>query len=756
MSLTDNKCCFTKVKHPIVCRLLRQVPKILKGKDFSSHERERFNKIFLSLAIPISSLLSSAWKDNDVRLVQKVSDSFTEGLEFLMSLDWRVDQDLDLIKYWSARLFQLAVGDVDDQTGHVELPSSGSVVGLGRKDVFVGVLKRVISLQRVLARGGAKKSRRFFASLLLSKRGWPEICEKKKFETIKDHQAYLSRNPQALSLDFKDAVIHATNVVVKDGEFEKLAPSKNASFGYSRKKGGAFAEVTEAVPVPDFDIRSVNVFDHEVSHWKTELWKSLKNRISQNVSADFEVRVQAIPEPGKLRVITAGSGVLYSYLQPLQGLLLKCWAQSSFSTMRADWEEEVESWHAPRGWVWNSGDYKAATDQLNMHSTLACYEEVIRILGLEDKLPVHGLDGTFVNYSAKDVLSPIDGVEDLPRFIVQKNGQLMGHPLSFPILCMINLAGLLKTISEGEDSGILGRGDRRRILSMTKINGDDILFPCPKPLCLVWERNAAALGLQLSVGKSYAVEDFAMVNNVMFSMVNREDNKSSGQKNGRLGYLNQKLILNFSLKAGEASQSPLEIGQAISKMIRDCPEARDFQCDVRRNRNDFPLLILKQGKEVNYTPNLYVDNRLGGLGVNPKYANGPMRASKVDRLVGRALSEGRLNAFLYLNGLPQKSRYSEILDRLPKPRLDSQKEGLIEYFQVRAGGWEDGAKGYKTLVGRLMEFESIRDKERKRVRLERFVRQGLKPLGPKEIFNLHPYFLFPVLPLDGGKNAYRY
>ncbi len=756
MSQADENLVFTKVKDPIVCRLLRKVPKIFKEKGFPSHDRERFSKIFLSLAIPVSSLLSSAWKDNDIRLVQKVSDSFTEGLEFLAGLQWRVDQDLDLIKFWAARLFQHAVGDINDRTGHVELPPSGSIVGLERKDLFLGILKRMIAHQRVLARKGSRKARMFFASLLLSKRGWPEICALKKFDTIKDHQAYLSREATPLDLAFQDAIIHATNIVVGNSiDFEKMNPSKNASFGFPRKMGGAFAEVTQDCPVPEFDLSSVNLYDHQVQCWKAELWKVLKDNMQTAVGTDFEVRVQAIPEPGKLRVITAGNGRLYTFLQPLQGVLLKSWANSQFSTMKDNWIEEVENWHAPRGWVWNSGDYKAATDQLNMNSTLCCYNEILSILGLEDQIPVSGLEGTIVNYSEKDVQNPAGG-EPLPRFITQRNGQLMGHPLSFPILCMINLAGLLKSIHDGEDEGILQKGDRRKILSMTKINGDDILFPCPEALCRIWERNAATLGLQLSVGKSYAVSNFAMVNNVMFSMVSEEDFLSSGQKNTRLGYLNQKLILNFSLKTGEASQSPLEIGQAISAMIRDCPEARRFQCDIRRNRNDFPLLVVKNGKEVNYTPNLYIDSRLGGLGVDQRYALGPLRASKVDRLIGRALSEGNLNAYLYLEGLPQKSRYSEILDRLPKPRLDSQKKNLIEYFESRAGGWEEESRDYKSLVGRIMEFESVRDKTSRRVRLEKFARKGLKPLGPKEAFKLHPYFLFPKLPLNSGKNLYSY
>jgi len=773
-----------KVQAPCVRRLMKEY-KLSFGKMCGSCDSARFTKVALSLAIPLSMLLQPHWDRKDFRKVGKFVSSFLEGLEFLAKLDSSADQDLDLIKFESALLFQKAVSDVNEETGHGPLPPSSSIEGLQRKQVFCGLIWREIKRRLVRARAGDQKSLRFFSSYLLSKRGWPQLSEKKRFESVEDHQKYLTKTPEEVSDSLLDQVRRSTRFVVRNIETEKLAPSQNASFAYSRKKGGAKAEVMEVLgetglpPLKDdMSFKQVGLI---MNAEKRLLWQDLRMENLGRKASDFAVRVQVIPEPGKFRIITAGPASLYTYLQPLQGSLLRNWAQCQYSTMSELWKEEVRAWHAPDDWVWNSGDYKAATDQLNQNTSLECIDEIKRLYHLHDDF-VTGFEGSEVQYASKDVKRYEFGEERLPRSIWQRNGQLMGHPLSFPVLCIINLAALEAALRIGIAQAIITKGDRDVIRSMTKINGDDILFPCPKRFCRIWEETTSKVGLQLSIGKSYASEHFAMVNNVMFYMYNQSE-ANSGKENVQLGYLNQKLILNYSLKGGEPSESPLEIGFAMQEMMKCCPEARVFQCDVRRNRTNFPIRIVerqpdlpngeKQFKEKRFLPNLYIDSKLGGLGIDPEYSNGPLRATPFERQIAAALAEGIFNSYFYATGVAQKKGVLEkILQRLPKATLNTTaKAGLIVSEGVdERTSWADlpfdeerlhtratdkKGEGFKSWVAKLCDESSAVEESTRIFRLKKFVK-GLRPMNGTKVFELRPHYLFPQLPKPARAGPFKY
>jgi hypothetical protein len=87
------------------------------------------------------------------------------------------------------------------------------------------------------------------------------------------------------------------------------------------------------------------------------------------------------------------------------------------------------------------------------------------------------------------------------------NGQLMGSILSFPILCLANLAVYLETTTDYQR----GWSDKRR-LSSVLINGDDMLYVAPESLWDVHKWVASQVGLELSVGKAYCHDVYANVN----------------------------------------------------------------------------------------------------------------------------------------------------------------------------------------------------------------------------------------------------
>jgi len=158
---------------------------------------------------------------------------------------------------------------------------------------------------------------------------------------------------------------------------------------------------------------------------------------------------------------------------------------------------------AVEGGFWVSGDYESATDNLNPSLSEACLDEIWHMMGfpIEDlailncTMSGHDIDYSEVGY----------GVEK------QKWGQLMGSPLSFPILCIIN-AAVTRLAFETAHGRTMSLVDT----PMT-INGDDVLFYSHSDECYsIWKDLTAAAGLKFSLGKNYTSADFAMINSVLF------------------------------------------------------------------------------------------------------------------------------------------------------------------------------------------------------------------------------------------------
>lgn len=713
-------------QHPIVRRLLKGADRAF-DKISSLHERERFKQVTTSLALPMSLLISlDKWRNHRER--GKFLESFVEGIEFLSGLDLPSDEHIDLIKFDSASLFQRAVGDVDPLTGHQPLPFPASLEKLGRRRVFGGELHRLISRALARARQNNRDARSFFASYLLCKRGWPQLCDKKLLETIADHQKYLTMMLDAPRDELLSEIRTTCKKVFRNASLSKLSPSLNASSESTRKEGGAdgfvareVTHVTLANLVPQHP--SALDFHQAKMNWQEYTFEKCDELMRTIDCGEFFCRAQVIPEPGKFRMITAGPAVQYTWLQPLQGLLLSQWAKTPYSTMKEGWEDEVESWVIPDDWVWNSGDYKAATDQLNGHCSIAALQAIVEILALPaDFVARSGFGGVEVRYSKKDR-------GDLPESIVQTNGQLMGHPLSFPILCVINLAALICTLKEAVRAGDLDRSAVQFILDRTKVNGDDILFPCPKRICQRWEKNTGECGLKLSVGKSYACHEFAMVNNVMFDMVNHR----------RIGYLNQKLVLNHCLKTGESEMTPFEIGHAFNKMFGLVPRAVEFLPDAVSRRRDTPVY--------GYQPNLFVPCELGGFGVDSRFCVSEINFTWEQRVVASAFYTGSLNSILFRNGKVETTICSEILKRMPKPLISSSTDAMGWIMSGKAFPWEEDYENYASFVGSLSVPTSVKERDQRRLDLSKM--RHIKPLSVskmRESIVSPPFFLVPRLP----------
>lgn len=317
---------------------------------------------------------------------------------------------------------------------------------------------------------------------------------------------------------------------------------------------------------------------------------------------------------GKIRYVSAGSGQGYTALRPLQSCMLKCWKRMPESTMLnddllSDVQKIDRNVKLP---YWCSVDYEAATDLLNRDATY----RVLTAL-MEGAVPTVKL--------AWESFGP--GIMILPdkTSFVHVEGQLMGHVLSFPMLCVINRAVIHATVSrwilEGPSkmepwgNKLLSRTKAGLILLRNiKINGDDMVFKCTKDLYHIFLKVCGEVGFKISQGKNYLSENFCMINSQFYC-------RHNGTME-RIGYLNLQLVKGFSSKKGESDATPDQIGTSMNKMIELCPWA---QCTIpaamktaEKKLSNCSVSVMKSA--VGTTRAWYGPQALGAFGLDLKYA----------------------------------------------------------------------------------------------------------------------------------------
>jgi hypothetical protein len=240
-----------------------------------------------------------------------------------------------------------------------------------------------------------------------------------------------------------------------------------------------------------------------------------------------EARVVIVTEPAKFRPVTCGNPLIYTTLQPLQKYLLSEWKLSPFSTMLDEdltgrvrdvltkYQNVVGGNSLPGG---NSGDYEAATDQLNVDVTHRLIRWLVRNAGVP-----RDIAELIERTTGNAMLIYPDGDR-----ILQQSGQLMGHVLSFPLLCVANLATYLAAqypltcVMRGycdpngtkleRDNEFRFNGYRRSDWTDEVIvNGDDIFFAACDVVFERWANYSRSIGLVPSLGKNYWTPRAALI-----------------------------------------------------------------------------------------------------------------------------------------------------------------------------------------------------------------------------------------------------
>jgi len=208
--------------------------------------------------------------------------------------------------------------------------------------------------------------------------------------------------------------------------------------------------------------------------YRTECQEALTGR---GAKFSRDVRAKAVQCGGKWRIITL-SDYRLSHLLPLHRTIYARLTKEKWLLRGEATEDQFSEFGVREGEVFVSGDYESATDNLNVHVTRAVLESLLSTATLVPTkirdMALESLQLRFVSRNG-DLLG------------VHRRGQLMGSPLSFPLLCLINYLTFKYAIPREVP---------------VAINGDDIVFRSTVEEKDRWFREVSASGLVVSRSKT--------------------------------------------------------------------------------------------------------------------------------------------------------------------------------------------------------------------------------------------------------------
>jgi hypothetical protein len=533
--------------------------------------------------------------------------------------------------------------------------------------VFKGVIRRILKNRLVSFN---KSNTRLWSGYLQGvKRGCARVSEDFVLESMIKHKQALSAKPD---VEIQDMAPYFTYFNRFFRDFTDVRPrlleaSPSASVQQVRGAGGA-REYIRRVLQPELSIPSL-LGMVEIAPGKTKevFGPHLPTLNEARRFAMFgtnEVRVSAVCEPLKVRLITKGDSFRYWFSKFYQKDLwsyLQKFPQFSLTRGPLGVDDLESLLHRERELFldfpdWVSGDYSAATDGLNLWYTKAAFEESLSCTSLKE------LDKDILRsvlYEQK--ISYPDGMVKKSKGrlspFLQSNGQLMGSTLSFPILCIINLVCYWKALEF-----YIGCSVPVESLPVL-VNGDDILFRANKQLYDLWLTEISKVGFTLSLGKNYVHPTFLTVNSQIFHY-----SKFGGFK--RLGYLNTGLLTGQSKLTGRDAATKAPVWALYNEVIPSAVDPlRAHRRFIHYNRS---LIEEATNKEFN----IFLPVSRGGLGFirmpsqSNKITSFQQRwASFLEKEVRQAISKNELPRSFGLGLIQERAPFTEPLNLTYKPHL---------------------------------------------------------------------------------------
>jgi len=289
---------------------------------------------------------------------------------------------------------------------------------------------------------------------------------------------------------------------------------------------------------------------------------------------ELKVRPAFILEPLKVRVVTMSSELGQRYFSSIQKSLwshlqkMPCFELIGRPLQHDDIRTLVEKLGPMEKML--SGDWSAATDNLKSEITQVISDLILtKVWGREQNLKVamdvqsrlkESLSQNKIHYDTTKMF-PKMGFEvnwesafGESREVDQNDGQLMGHKISFLILCMANAC--IHWISREKE-------EQRRLsmdiaLAECYFNGDDYLATCTILRYMIWEAISKECGLEKSVGKNFFSRDLCQINSETFFI--KWDNEDFPK-------VFKSYFVNFGLLLGR--------GKGMDPLADNYPQGRD-------------------------------------------------------------------------------------------------------------------------------------------------------------------------------------
>jgi hypothetical protein len=328
-------------------------------------------------------------------------------------------------------------------------------------------------------------------------------------------------------------------------------------------------------------------FKERVTEQYAELYRTLRN-LANKEQAD--VKLVALPEALKIRVISKGPPFTYFVLKPLQKFLHRIMRrQRMFALIGEEVSPEfLDKLLMGHPGLFHSLDYSSATDFLNPELSNVTVDEICSEIEAPDDIRLlfrKALTG--------------HKVEGVPQLW----GQLMGSVVSFIILCIVNAAAIRKSFE-------IMSGKECSLESIPAcVNGDDGVVRAPAEFLPIWKDVASLCGLEPSVGKVYTHGTYLNINSTSFIL--------RGDHLVHVPYVNMGLVKGMT-RSGGVSKNVEDISDSTGRisslgtrhhqLIESCPEK--LQLAVHR-------LFIREHFELLSSLRLpwYVPEELGGVGL---------------------------------------------------------------------------------------------------------------------------------------------
>lgn len=192
----------------------------------------------------------------------------------------------------------------------------------------------------------------------------------------------------------------------------------------------------------------------------------------------------------------------------------------------------------------------------------------------------------------------------LPPYVIikQKNGQLMGSPISFPHLCNINVIAYWISLEKYCNYKIPFN------LLPVRVNGDDITFRTNSKHYRYWLTAIEEVGFKLSLGKNYVHPSVLTLNSIMYT-AQRSFSSPCGFRFKEVPYLNVGLLMGQSKGKGTDFERKLSLEEMYNLVLLGAKDK------IRAHRR-FISYNLKQIQLMtgNGKFNLFIPRQYGGIG----------------------------------------------------------------------------------------------------------------------------------------------